>query len=227
MDKSIEALLIKHTYEPGKKIGAGTQGAIYELVNHPNKVLKLTSDENEAFASQIVSRYNLKNVVKIYKVYFLKSTDLYIVIMEKLNKISKKDEDNWYFFFEIMNKLSYIPNKETEKVTETTQIAKFKNSEEWAIFALETLKKYSKKTSAGKRSFETIYTIVTEHLLDSKLLNDVFEGLKEIGQLGINYMDFHEQNIMIDSSGNFKIIDLGYSISPLAKINILEKRNNE
>ena len=91
----------------GVLLGSGSQGNAYEISN--NKVLKITQDDSEARASNILLNHNHPNIVKFYDVFKFKNKHfrcyLYGIVMEKLKEITdpklKKRLDDFYNFIPI------------------------------------------------------------------------------------------------------------------------------
>lgn len=69
----------------------GSNGYALNLTN--GNVMKITHDEKEVINAYNAKKLNLKHFVKVYNVYyfFLAGMPFYIIIMEKLTPLTKKD----------------------------------------------------------------------------------------------------------------------------------------
>jgi hypothetical protein len=74
-------------------IGSENNGTAYDIGN--NKVLKITSDENEAKSANYVRHLSnaLKHVITVYNVH--KVGNYYAIILEKITPLEPKLYDDW------------------------------------------------------------------------------------------------------------------------------------
>jgi len=67
----LKKLKEKYGYNFKSIIAQGTNGVVYDIGS--NRVIKVTRDENEAKCAIALKGKNFKNVVKIYRVFFVKN----------------------------------------------------------------------------------------------------------------------------------------------------------
>lgn len=90
----------------GKELGCGAKGCAFEVANKPGFVVKITSDDSEAEASQVIVNKAHPNVCKIYSVWKV-NANWFVILMEKLNELNEKEADS-------VN--NFVDELDTEKV---------------------------------------------------------------------------------------------------------------
>lgn len=89
-------------------LGKGHRGKSFDCYD---KVLKLTSDKEEVSFYINIKDSDVKYIVKSYGIYKLNSPHInesYVIVMDKLNQLNKKEKDiivNAYIHFYYMNEL--------------------------------------------------------------------------------------------------------------------------
>ncbi len=200
-------VLFKHGYGIGKLLGSGGMGSAFEIKN--GKVLKVTIDDSEAKAMNIVKNYPHPNIVKVNRVFKVKGNNRYFIDQEKLLPIPKefkfgKAETLEIFYSFASQKLKKMNVKDAIKKTQ------------------EDFKEYDENHIKKEKWFNS-------NKEAQKLILDTLKATKHLQQLGINFQDFHMGNILRDKNGNYKLIDLGLSVGPgLKKSNIkqIREKNN-
>lgn len=204
--------------------GEGSRGIALET---DGKILKITSDKSEALISSKLIGKDLKRVVKIFRVFMLKSMpNIYFILQEQLKPISADQlniVDNMYF-------------RGTPDYKLWVRIAK-----KYKLKAIEDFLKYYQDTLSkpDKQSVSAIYKNITQirNLSDAfrgffatyptKLLQETWvipvalehtsfvermlSALQELIQNNIVFEDATGSNLMKSSKGIYKWIDLGYS----------------
>lgn len=86
-------------------LGSGAYGVVYWLSDH-KRVLKITNDEMDAYASAIVLKKPSKNLIKVYDVFqfggpLFNST--WAIVSEKLTPLSFRQEEIWLSVWHLKN----------------------------------------------------------------------------------------------------------------------------
>jgi cytidyltransferase-like protein len=170
-----------------KFLGKGTYGSAFEATYKGKKcVAKLTEDTTEAVASNHIKGKLTKKIVRIFDVFKLRDCDLYLILQEKLNRLSSEETQD---FNTLVNILSAAKAGE----------GMIKGNME--LVRHEVLKKFS-----SRHDLLTAF----DYLVDEFGFGAM---LKELHSLGIEFLDFHGENLMKRGS-EYVIIDLGMSRSP-------------
>lgn len=197
----------KYGYKFKDEIGRGTNGIAYDIGE--NKVLKVTSNRNEAIAASYIKKYpNLKNIAKISRVFTTKNKyfDKYYIEQEKLNKIGLNEEwdDIYEYFIEKQNYGEDFTSliKEINKTPETKKIISKYNKNEIDFLC------YLYKTNSWNDIEFELEKFNQKFLRFKKQFNDLINGLNELKKIGIDFYDIHARNIMKNSSGTYKFVDI-------------------
>lgn len=87
--EKIKPKLEKYGYDVGVPLGMGSNGIAMSLLNHNDRVLKMTKDVSEANAASAIVGKNLKHVYKVFEVFKLKSNPgWYFIICERLKEVN-------------------------------------------------------------------------------------------------------------------------------------------
>lgn len=185
-----------------KKLGSGSNGIAYLMSN--NKVLKVTTDDEEAGTSALVKNIDHPNIIKIYDVaewipkrdievgHSRSNVKVYFIVQEKLEAGPA-----------IENKLKdYIPDFVNEFGESLLNAAAY-------IGGIESKEKEIESNSNISEDARKFYL-------------DVIEALKELKVRGIYWMDISASNIG-RRKGDYVVFDLGVSVSQ-GKV---EKKINE
>lgn len=178
--------------KPIKKLGAGWQGYAFKLSN--GKVVKITQDELEAGASQVITEHNHPNIIEIFKVCKFVPTSVsvpfYMILEEEIIH-----NDNLVNNIEKMF-ASCSPLK--SQLDGGGRIRKSIEDDE----KYNELKKYATSRYTGNT-----------HTLQ-KLFKDMKAAIMYMDSIGIKYEDLHPGNIGVSKDQqNFVIFDFGYSFS--------------
>lgn len=240
-------LLEKHGFKLGSFIGHGDLGDAYELENASDKVLKITTDHTEAYASNLLIGKQLKHVCHIYRVFrFKEIPDIYMVEQEKLIKNPDSDRIRNLMTDHDLGILYEKLTSQTLKYFEQHKVHFNKMYSEYTnLFKKEKGYDYDKSDLKKLSDNKDIYINILSAYASVKILNDVYivdafdtllmypfkvvkgaseliEGLYELYENGIYYHDFTANNILMDTNGNLKIIDIGFSKSKNSNLEILE-----
>jgi len=80
-----------------KVLGEGSNGVVFWMNNHA-RVLKLTRDIQDAYASEIVKKKPDKNLIKVYDVFEMGLPyfgEKWCIVNEKLTPLSSSEEKEW------------------------------------------------------------------------------------------------------------------------------------
>lgn len=185
---------LNYSLSDSNLIGQGNYGYAFVLGN--NRILKLTSDDDETKLSSLLINKELDNVVNIYRVFRFKDNEYtFFIEEEKLHplplKIASMLESNYSFCGTIANFLrNYDDEKDMwQKIKEAEQVLNIHFPQNF-IFDMIAAKQQLKQNSINK------------------------------------YRDFHQGNVLFDpATNNYKLIDLGITSSQQPnKIEIFEQR---
>ena len=201
--EKVSKALPQYEFDKFDMLGRGQNGTAYDIGN--GIVLKLTTDEKEAFASNVIKGKKLKYTNEIYDVFSfidINKTRTYLIFQKLLAEISDKDVN--VMIDEFCDFLAESGNywKPTDSESRIKKILDSFFSiyqENDTVFYEKFLKK--------RDFFKKLYAFI----LDSK---------KELEGYKVFFYDYHSGNIMLDSKGDFKLIDLGYSAAPETEIEL-------
>ncbi len=211
---AVESKLNKLGYHLSNYLGAGVCGKAFKISS--DRVLKITDDDSEADAMNIIMYHPHPNIVKVYRVFkFSSEKDCYFEEEELLEPIDENKINKWLlytiiqeaedspYYKNILSILTYYSQSRT--VTKNYDIEgivkRMVDKHEFIN------RKYKvEKMSKGFHSFFV----------------DMLSAAKHIYENGIRFHDWHSGNIM-QKNGRYMLIDLGASISPQQKIEILER----
>ena len=169
----------------GQLLGTGAHGAAYDL---GGRVLKLTHDQDEAMVSAVIRGKTMRHVVNIYDVFALPDSARtseykcwYVVAREKLVPPKKRDIDIMKVMFELYEDESL----DLWVSNERTMVSRWRTM-------LQGHLEYAGVTKA------------------MSILRDVAAGAAELRACGFDWTDFHDENILLSSTGVFKIVDVGW-----------------
>lgn len=181
---------------PNQKLGSGSFGIAYEISYKGRRmVVKMTTDEKEAKASNHVKGKPTKHVVRIVDVFQLKGTDVYGIVQEKLEQPSEEDKsefDDFMEYVELIKGGNEIVNGDPEGLSEKIR-----------------------KVFAKKPHLIDDFEEKMDHFQFGEII-------KELHSLDVEFLDFHRENIMKRGS-TFVIIDLGMSDSPGKAPDVIER----
>lgn len=166
-----------------------------------NKILKVTHEKDEAIAASIIKKYNLKNVVKVYRVFITKNKhhEKYYIEEERLEKLGHNE--NFEIMYEyFIDKVNYNTKYDIDFFdNESKKILKGYNDEEKNFIGFSSKDWMDKDLEFAK--FDLKFKFFR------KQFNDLVNGLKELNKIGIDFYDIHFKNIM--KKGNtYKFVDI-------------------
>jgi len=199
----VSKALPQYKFDKFDTLGRGQNGTAYDIGN--NIVLKLTTDQTEARASNVIKGKKLKYTNEIYDVFsFIDTTGirLYLIFQKLLAEIDNKNIN--IMIDEFCDFLTENDNYWKPTSTES-RIEKIIDSF-FDIYKEQDVKFYE-KFSKKRDFFKKLYTFI----LNSR---------EELEKYKVFFYDYHSGNIMLDSNGDFKLIDLGYSTAPETEIEL-------
>lgn len=203
MDINPDEIIDKNTNKLKRRIGfkadrfvyldKGSMGYAYKLPN--NKVLKVTSDASEAKASNVIKNKDTKFLVKIYDVFAFPDKKSFGILQELLMPLNGNEKNE---LGRILRELLFMGLLGAEGVYLSwkeieDKLLKFLNEKDFK-YLVEKIKKYN--------------------------LNDMID---ELNKYNIKFLDYHTKNIMKRKTGEYVLLDLGFSKSIGAEPEIIEK----
>lgn len=172
-------------------IGRGSHGTVYEMdggVLKIEKALRGKFDNMFGIYSKLINN-KLKHIVNVYSISY-EDGDIKIM-MEKLNNphFTKEEKDIILIF------------KKNIGCIETTPFEKY---------IIEINNYIAEKSKLLYEQAEK-YDHLTENIKKEKyikLVKDLYDAITELNNLAIHCRDFKPDNILIDDSGNYKLVDL-------------------
>lgn len=223
LDDEILPRLKKFTdYRLSKRLGEGHYGITYEL--GMDKILKITSDCDEAKTSSKLIDKDLKHVVKIYKVFQFKTLKgVYFIVEEKLQLLSSEESDviaylgidtehlkdllkrikqyNSYKSFEDVEKNARISIRQPEDAIVYLQSI-------WDILRhLEPLMiSYIVSRLSIFKPADVVRIFAKQNF---RIVEKALLGLQEMVEHNITFDDTQAANLMKNTQGVFKWVDIG------------------
>jgi cytidyltransferase-like protein len=204
-----------------KPLGQGTRGVAFDVGG--NKVLKVTNDAQEAVASFKLKEFNMKHVAKFFDVFRFPEDDpnlgaVYGVLQEKLSPVSGMGKDpggtdssgeaaelNMAIIAFNLQPAIYHAGYDWEKVKEACQKKIYEDIDrkypEWKTDETGTYKKYAVKYA---EDMNEKWKVITKKF-------HIDEMVQELTSKGVKFHDYHAGNIMVRPSGDYVLIDIGYS----------------
>jgi len=181
------------SYDRLDYLGSGGMGAAF-VDPHTNVVVKITSDQSEAYASMSVMRRPVQGVNRVNYVGKLKKPvevwgkdkQLYIIIQERLDtSLTKTEIKAIDVVDEFLTRLGILQMKNTyEEIGDIEKTAKI----------------HARELSAGNIIIEHIVAELLEAILTLKI------------ERGVTWEDMHPGNVGKDNDGNYVVFDLGVSL---------------
>jgi hypothetical protein len=174
----------------GQLLGTGAHGAAYDI---GDRVLKLTHDYDEAMVSARIRGRSMRHVVKIYDVWSMPDSTRgdgsnpwdykpwFAVTREKLLPLKKRDMDIMKVMFELY---------------EDESLDLWVNNERTMVARWRTMLQGQLEHSGVTRAMS--------------ILRDVAAGAAELRTCGFDWTDFHDENILQNAQGTYKIVDVGW-----------------
>lgn len=167
-------------------LGQGHNGFAYDIGN--GLVVKLTEDESEAKASNVLKGQRTQNVCRIHEVVYL------------------TNDDRWLIFTENLSQLDRTNAKEIDVAVKKTLINSFScKAKNWEN-TLADMMKYAENQSFAYKGFVQQY----EEYVQTLKKYSIDKMIEEFSAAGIGYCDFKSSNIMMRGN-EYVAIDLGAS----------------
>lgn len=179
------------------RLGRGSFGTAFEITagQFAGKVLKVTGDETEAKASNSIKGKNTNFIAKIFDVFRFKDSNVYGIVLEKLQPLSPGEQKEFLSAERVLDKLT----GETDVIT---ALASMKDWDEFKEVVLEAVEEHSNDPDAMDRASQALDDLENFNI---HLIAD------ELRKNGIKFHDYHPGNLMKKGPGHYVIIDLGVS----------------
>jgi len=234
--REIKEKLAKYDILLGKEMGYGTRGIVYELVNEPNKVLKITNDESEALSSNIIKKHPCKNIAHYDRVFKFKDEPrtfkphLWFIIMEKLKPLNESERS--FFYYKISDILKLIDQDEIIKNSKTIQDLAKAGYDLGSEMRNVIYYKFDPRYDSPEEELGSVGVAEIQHLMKkiaeanikyiSKMTKAFLNAKDHLKKVNIEFDDLIPANVM-KRGDDYVLIDLGYSRSPQTKIDVLEQ----
>ncbi len=187
------SLLQKHGLIPKKTLGRGRNGIAFSLDD--NRVIKLTTDQDEAKASSKIQGKKSKNVVKIISTFKFPSSNVYGIVQEKLFPLSQNEKNMLSTALRIVD---YFVKQMKEKGTGGYREV---YGSGWQHFSKIMLMQGDTNFTKDdvKKSLKVLSAFKIPQMMD------------ELLSRGIMFFDYHTGNIMKNAGGDYVVTDLGVS----------------
>lgn len=196
-----------HDISSLRVLGSGLHGHAYEMPN--GRVFKLTDDVLEAQASRVIMGKKTTYIVNIYDVFKFKGTNLFGIVQEKLSRLDSQEKAFWNEMSDlgvISIALAGTGIAPWSKIEPELNDVLSDNAPEEENLGLTPKEKKNIVAKLKKYNFPNM--------------------VDELYKYGIEYDDFHGENIMKRGKTSV-IIDLGYSrVKNPEEIQMIEKKNN-
>lgn len=198
------------------------------------KVLKITADSSELETCANLKTKKLKHVVSIYRVFqFHSLPGVGFILEEELEPLSSRErsvveklEQNLRgtdtaatVHFTAQNyKLNTLDDlkaymAERLYIADDPEMVEFT----WNKKKLNNIAEQWSNLSSSLRAFIAL-ALLNDHLIATvndnlDIVTKILDSLNELYEAGVKFVDTHSQNLMKDSQGTFKWIDLGHNSS--------------
>ncbi|MHB8407977.1 MAG: 2'-5' RNA ligase family protein [Acidiferrobacterales bacterium] len=176
-----------------RALGTGTHGTAFDL---GDKVLKLTSDPAEAKSAQKIVGVKTKFICKIYDVFEFRKTGAYGIVQEKLQALTGKEQQQLGDALAATKVYAFLQKNNFD--WDQTQKAMVKAIHQ----VLEKLRGEGKDVDKAYERFSERWAVLKKFKIG--------EMAQELKANGIDFFDYHSQNIMRRPGGDYVILDLGH-----------------
>ena len=183
----------------GSLIGKGTQGFAFKYGS--NKVLKLTKDETEAMSSAILIRNSSEYVCKIFNV-FVFPREMVQSSTKTTYKLINYDASKYSMAWILQE---YLPGKVGEEFDNFLGSIRYGEISDFMYRNMMDEEEFIEEVKQKIRD-----DMNKEYWKD---LDRIVDGLVDLKDKGIKFHDLFGKNLGRDSSGNIKMLDIGYSES--------------
>jgi hypothetical protein len=172
-----------------QKLGGGAMGMAYDIGGE--KVLKITTDPDEARAAHHLKGKKNKNVYEVYDVIEFDGLRIFGIHQKKYPKKLMEDSELYDFYSKAYDHI-FKPwiNKQIDEVDMKSRLKDF-------IYPREHIWDKDRVLAFSQ---------------------GIINGIHEMEQSRVTHTDSHQGNIMLDQAGNPVLIDPGVSKSPEAPI---------
>jgi hypothetical protein len=213
---TLQRVITKHSKFLAKKgfkitstqfLGSGYFGGAYDIGN--DIVMKITTDQTEATASKRLIGKKLDTVNEIYGVFRVPEKSMfkhYVILQAKLENMSAADG-------RVVD--------EAERILRVTY-----NADQRVVGSRKSF--YDGLAAETDAEFKDRIDDMIHKVPDNEqhdyytYWQFIYTSLMELRSHNVEYCDFHKGNLMKSSGGKLKVIDLGFSQSPNADIDVLE-----
>jgi hypothetical protein len=177
-----------------QRLGSGGFGVAYKLDRHKPSVLKLTRDPLEVVASWALRSRKTEHVVPVFEVWSLPKTQRHphwaswwVVHRDYLHDFSDRDGDLLETLFDLWKDENFDLSIPKSGSAGRSMRDKWRTSlKEWTDCS----------TSEVTRTLA--------------LLDQISKGIREMGQVGIDWTDILPDNLLRDGQGMLRIADVGF-----------------
>ena len=197
-------------------LGAGSYGTAFRVNNEANRVLKITTDDNEAAnVSFLVKKTDIKGIAEYYDIHEVEvrikdienvqPTIVYSIIMEKLYDISNMESDIFQF---MLGKYFKIGDKQ---INFNRNIYKSLINCTWKEFLKFNPNQVDKFVEENHENnwFINKYYLEEVKELANIYYEDILGMIWSVMKYDIELHDVHMGNVRKTEDGHMKIIDVG------------------
>lgn len=197
-------------------LGSGAYGTAFRINNEANRVLKITTDHNEAAnVSFLVKKTDIKGIVEYHDIHAVEVTTItdgensgvltiYSIIMEKLYDISNMERDIFQFMLGKYFKIGY-----NTKINLNYDIHKSIIPCTWKEFLEFNPNKVDEFIEMTDDYFTNKYNIVEVKELANMYYEDILGMIWSVMKYDLELHDVHMGNVRKTEDGHMKIIDVG------------------
>jgi hypothetical protein len=222
-------------------LGSGAEGNAFKITSKDDsKVLKITTNQQEANGVETVRKFNIRGLVDYYDVREIVDISniypvTYSILMENVEPLNNLEKTVWTFlrgfFFDFRN---FEKNMYFTVPAYKINFKKF--LEDNSLERLEqTYLKYKNHRETKKRGFgiEEIYwvsDIVDHELMMNDKAHDIMlklyytfcDLLKDTIKYKLRLVDLHSENLGKDDNGNYKFFDILHKENKILKLKFIE-----
>jgi hypothetical protein len=187
-------------FPAGKEIGRGSFATAFEHAHDPSKVVKFTSDSNDARSAAAIKGKRLKGAAQVYDVAVLPNVgallDVYGIVVEKLEPIASRDASSVIDSFD-----DFIGDVAEDRRMRGQRVVPGKKFDLGPDFKARSVKRCEENVSRGEA--KALCPVLTPKLVDA---------VEEVGTVGgIFTTDLHAGNWGLRPDGSPVILDFGLS----------------
>lgn len=218
-------------------LGSGSYGSAFSLAD---KVLKISTDKNEANNIEYLRKKNFRGIVTYYDIRKInlylndelyQDKKLYAIIMDRvyqlneielecyriLYKIGYINSKGWDLAFEYtldyndINETSALSFRKVNNISRAKDIINLiKTSRNFSDFRNSCIHKFGKSIGFDFASFHELKDSPEFEETFLRFYDDILNLLCDVIKYKLALYDSHEKNVGKDDKGHFKMIDLGF-----------------